>query len=213
MTDQFDANIATLQEKLEELQTHPSIVHCWISALRQQDPEAELAPFADETTMAAAEAQDNIGLENFLEGKIARQWGAIQHDHLLDQQSRRISRTWRAAAVTALLEFLHRMWTRRCDVVHERDEQGLLLARGQSLRESLRLAVEMDPQDLLEADRHLLTNYNIEDLLALSPLEKETWLHAIEHAKNLAAGLIHPEDELSDEENDEYEDADDPGIT
>ena len=186
MTDNFHAGLDRLETKLHDLQTHQGIIDCWMATLLRRERTESFEEHASTDTLAAARAQDDIGLENLLEGRMAKAWGELQHDHLLSDDSRRISRTWRAAAITAPLEFAHSMWTHRCGISHERDEQGLPLAKGISLKEALTTAHETTEfNQLLPEDHHLLENCTLGELLAATPVEKETWLHAMDHATSL----------------------------
>jgi hypothetical protein len=54
--------------------------------------------------------QDEIGWQNFVEGKITQSWGMLQLLHYQEQQPKRTMDMWTAGLVTQLLELTHGMW-------------------------------------------------------------------------------------------------------
>jgi hypothetical protein len=86
---------------------------------------------------------------------------------------------WAADPSYRLLQFSHGLWMARNHYLHEKDEQGLLLKEGQSLRDAITARFDRGPQALLPSDHHLLEDRPLSLLLSSQPADKYTWLHAI----------------------------------
>ena len=73
----------------------------------------------------AASEQDEIGWQNFAEGKISKSWGDLQLDYYHELHSKWSVDIWTSGLVSHLLELTHGMWIHRNGVDHVVDEQGL----------------------------------------------------------------------------------------
>ena len=89
---------------------------------------------ADAACQLAALAQDEIGWQNFVEGKIAKEWGSIQEQFYYSQHSKRMVDKWSAGLVMAMLELMHDMWIHQNSILHAVDDQGLPLAQSIALQ-------------------------------------------------------------------------------
>jgi hypothetical protein len=81
--------------------------------------------------------QDEIGWQNFVEGKITRSWGMLQIQHYQEQHSKRTVDKWTSGLVTQLLELTHGMWLHRNGVLHAVDAQGLPLQQAAELEAAI----------------------------------------------------------------------------
>ena len=97
--------------------------------------------------------------------------------------------------IQELLGITHAQWTARCQILHQRDSQGLPINDGASLTAAIDAMLQTSPLDLLAGDRSLLSRRSPEQLHKLSPTNKVTWLHSMRLAKEVAA------EELASEAN------------
>jgi hypothetical protein len=108
---------------LVEVDTHPSIVTCDLTALHLQSTDTWFLDMTDNFSAPAAAAQDVIGWQNFMEGKIAKEWGQLQDCHYVHLQSRCTVDHWTSRLILQLLELMHGMWTHRNKTLHVVDDQ------------------------------------------------------------------------------------------
>ena len=87
-------------------------------------------------TEAAAE-QDRIGWDWTLQGKLSLLWQQLQHQWLLEVGSRKSAQRWVADLSSHLLAFTHSLWTTQNGIIHERDEDGLLMEEGHQLHQAI----------------------------------------------------------------------------
>jgi hypothetical protein len=90
----------------------------------EQKPMTSFISHADHSCHTAALEEDEIGWQNFVEGKISKLWGQLQLDHYQIIHSKLSMDCWTAGLVSHLLE-VHGMWTHRNVIDHAVDEQGL----------------------------------------------------------------------------------------
>jgi hypothetical protein len=80
--------------------------------------------------------------------------------------------------VYKLLQVSHTLWITRNGILHERDQQGLLLAKGQTLREAITARYGRSKAALLPEDYHLLDR-PLFRILEMSASDEYTWLGAL----------------------------------
>jgi hypothetical protein len=80
---------------------------------------------SDQICHAAALEQDEIGWQNFAEGKISKIWGHLQLAYYQELHSTQLVDRWTSGLVSHLLELTHQMWIHQNGVNHAVDEQGL----------------------------------------------------------------------------------------
>jgi hypothetical protein len=71
-----------------EVDTHPSIHHCISESLMECTPLTSFSSHSDQGCHLAALEQDEIGWQNFVEGKISKYWGYLQLIHYQDSHSK-----------------------------------------------------------------------------------------------------------------------------
>jgi hypothetical protein len=183
----------SFSQLLTALETHPEIQACFERVLR--NPTLPFDQGTPSVIKLAATAQGRIGWHSTTEGRIASHWRTIQDSYYKSQGSRRTVDNWASGVVQGLLEFTQGLWKKRCELVHERDQQGLLLAQGRTLTDLLTTMLLTLPTDLLLGDRHLLTYRSKEQIHKLQPADKEIWLfsmrQALEEAKDERASENH----------------------
>jgi hypothetical protein len=105
---------------------------------------------------SAAEEQDEIRWQNFIEGKISQSWGNLQLIHYQEQHSKRMVDKWTSGLVTQVLELIHRMWKHCNGVLHAVDEQGLPLQQAAELEAQIHKEFQAGTHGMARKDYHLL---------------------------------------------------------
>jgi hypothetical protein len=95
---------------LIEVDTHPSICYCISESLMQCLPSTSFVSHSDLVCHSAALEQDEIGWQNFVEGKISNHWGYLQLLYYHDLHSKQSVGRWTLGLVSHLLELTHGMW-------------------------------------------------------------------------------------------------------
>jgi hypothetical protein len=130
------------------LDTEPSIAAFFHSTLKDWvfPPADEWSP--EDIALARTE-QLAIERDNILFGQISTKWMKLQQAHLSLKCSRKSPERWAADMVYKLLQISHTLWMTRNGILHEKDQQGLLLADGQTLREAITARYERGKAALL----------------------------------------------------------------
>jgi hypothetical protein len=100
--------------------------------------------------------QDEIGWQNFVEGKITQSWGMLQIQHYQEQHSKRTMDKWTSGLVTQLLELTHGMWLHRNGVLHAVDAQGLPLQQAAELEAAIHDKFRKNTEGLARKDHHFI---------------------------------------------------------
>ena len=189
MTEAYESRILEFITWMDDADTDPDIAAYFTSTLLHKGfPTNDLVP---PEIQQAAQEQSDIGWDNVLFGRLSTTWMELQASHYKAKESRRSPERWAADMTYRLLQVSHGMWTTRNKFLHERDEQGLLLEEGQSLKEAMTSLYLRGYSKLLPADFHLLSSRSLPALLALPPADKYTWLGAIKLAHKLALDSRH----------------------
>jgi hypothetical protein len=176
MQEAYAAQLEKFTAWMLETDTDPNIASYFTQALQEKTlPTTTLPPQLE----LAIQAQQQIGWNNLLFGRVATKWMGLQEEHYRTTGSRRAAERWAADMTYRLLQFSHGLWMARNRLLHERDEQGLLLKEGQTLHDAMLERFHRGRQALLPADYHLIEHRSLALLLALPPPEKHTWLAAI----------------------------------
>jgi hypothetical protein len=141
---------------LLEVDTHPAIKKCIMESLSSRSTTTLFSPHATQVCLAAAMEQDEIGWQNFVEGKISKSWGNLQWQHYQEQLSVRLGDKWSAGLVTQLLKLTHGMWIHRNNILHAVDAQGLALQQAAELEASIHLEFFKGTEGLARRDHHFI---------------------------------------------------------
>ena len=189
MVANYVKSLDQLEAWLLKSDTLPDIAEFFMFSLRNRtfppNPNA-MPPLATNSVDRAIWEQTQIGWDNLLRGRISTRWRFIQAQHYQSEQSRRSPDRWAADIIYRLLQISHSLWTTRNNIVHERDQQGLLLQEGISLNDSITEEYSSGWESLLPEDQHLIKERTLDRILRMPPPDKYTWLGAIRLAKNLA---------------------------
>lgn len=174
--------VANLGIWLLEMDTHPSIKTCIMESLSLRATTTLFSPNADHICMTAALEQDEIGWQNFVEGKISKSWGVLQWNHYQEQLSVRSGDKWSAGLVTQLLELTHGMWKHRNSILHAVDAQGLPLQQAAELEAAIHSEFRKGTEGLARKDQHFIRRGR-DDVFSMSVIDKRGWLRGIQLAR------------------------------
>jgi hypothetical protein len=138
---------------------------------------------SDPSCQISAAEQDEIGWQNFVEGKISRSWGILQLQHYQDQHSKRTVNKWTSGLVTQLLELTHSMWIHRNRVLHAVDEQGLPLQQAAELEAAIHEEFRQGIAGLARKDHHFIRRGR-DDVMSMTVVDKRGWLRGIQLARD-----------------------------
>ena len=135
-----------------------------------------------------AAEQDRLGFRGFIEGRLSQQFERRQRRHYLRIDSRRSSTKWAANLVDQIFRFTHRQWTYRNNFIHYRARDGAeTIAEYEAGMKRIEIEFEhTDPEELLEEDQHLLTDFNPETLAGASSEDRILWEEEMRAAKSAA---------------------------
>ena len=179
---EWRCRVANLGIWLLEVDTHPAIKKCIMESLSSRSTTTLFSPHATQVCLAAAMEQDEIGWQNFVEGKISKSWGNLQWQHYQEQLLVRSGDKWSAGLVTQLLELTHGMWIHRNNILHAVDAQGLPLRQAAELEASIHLEFCKGTEGLARRDHHFIRRGR-DDVLSLSASDKQGWLRGIQLAR------------------------------
>jgi hypothetical protein len=174
--------VANLGIWLLEMDTHPSIKTCIMESLSLRATTTLFSPNADHICMTAALEQDEIGWQNFVEGKISKSWGVLQWNHYQEQLSVRSGDKWSTGLVTQLLELTHGMWKHRNSILHAVDAQGLPLQQAAELEAAIHSEFRKGTEGLARKDQHFIRRGR-DDVFSMSVIDKRGWLRGIQLAR------------------------------
>jgi hypothetical protein len=143
--------------------------------------ETKFTNSADPFCFSAAMEQDEIGWQNFMEGKITRSWGMLQIQLYQEQHSKRTMDKWTSGLVTQLLELTHGMWLHCNGVLHAVDEQGLPLQQAAELEAAIHDEFRKNTEGLARKDHHFIRQGR-DDVMSMSVVDKRGWLRGIQLA-------------------------------
>ena len=137
-----------------------------------------------------AETQDHLGWQNFVKGRFALYYVALQREYLLQQKTWQTADVWAERFIEALLRITHKQWLHQNALVHYTGNR-----RTTSEKEALARRVEellwTGPGKLLEEDRPLLD----EDCTRTGEANATTqayWIADVEVAKKTAEYVRDP---------------------
>jgi hypothetical protein len=149
--NQWNVSMDKFEETMGNIGTDPRLQEAMVGGLNRW--HQCLPPRQSE--LEAAAAQDEIGWQSFLEGRIALEWSRTQQQHFESTNSRRSTKAWAAAVVQAALDVAWAQWTHRNEVdLATNDNWSLQKAR-------LEARVELDK------GRNRLTNEGLRHWLSM----------------------------------------------
>ena len=131
---------------------------------------------------------DRLGWRNFTEGRIPCQFERIQCKHYHRIKSRKSSRKWAAELVDQIFKLTHLQWTYRNNFLkHRANDSAETVEEYESRMRRIEEFLEhTDPEDLLEEDRFLVEEYNLEELAAATSTKRIVCEESVDLAKAAA---------------------------
>ena len=133
-------------------------------------------------SLVLSTAQDEIGWDNFLEGKLTTEIRSIQAKHLGIPASNKTVTKWMTGLISFLLKIIHSQWIYRNEVVHKRTADGLKRIEGANIRIAIRSQLKLGPSTLDDEDKFLV-NHTFQEINQWHGEEKKIWLCAIKAAR------------------------------
>ena len=163
--------LAKLRKRLEELNTRLDLQELLLEGIKAQlEGRADNTIHVPSSVQDLHEAQQAIGWEQILKGRMSEQWSQEQQHHLGRYDKKKNGLTWATDVIQLILESWLQLWELRNGDRHGRDVQTKAQAkRAQAIRE-LELAYEYKD--------HILVRHN---WILSVPLEQKKNLktHAI----------------------------------
>ena len=144
-----------------------------------------------------AESQDLIGWDNFMEGKISKEFRKVVRIHLIWARGIFSAEDWSKQLVDRIIKMTHGQWLYRNAVVHEQMSDGLTRIEQEDILARIEEQFDQGADKLREDDEYLL-EVDFETLWSKSGRTKKYWLRAIESARKREES----DDESSEEEED-----------
>ncbi len=135
-----------------------------------------------------AEHHDTLGWDNFLEGRISKQFFQLQGTYMKDTGSKQNIRTWAVSFITRVLHITHQQWLYRNMRLHIRLVEGKTEAEHELIRKQVEDMILTTDSDLLPHHRHLL-HCDFLKLGAGTTTDRQYWL-ADMHSARQAAGCL-----------------------
>ena len=90
----WSIQVDTLKDWMEEVDTHPNIIEWFIAMLMTRDSSDSFAANSSNFCQDVALAQDKIGWQNLVEGKLSMLWRDLQDEHYSSIGSRQLQPVW-----------------------------------------------------------------------------------------------------------------------
>jgi hypothetical protein len=125
---------------------------------------------------------DQIGYNNFLEGRICKLFQSMRQLDISNRGLRKHVGHWCNGIVLHLLQIMHhRQWTYQCQTVHYKGTDGLTEEQQCKIMRECEDLLWTDPSILLPKDRHLLS-IDFEELSNSPAIMRQLWISEMEAA-------------------------------
>jgi hypothetical protein len=175
---------ATLKAWMEQNHTPTDITllyHKYISN-RGERTMTSLLPHSS-PLLPIAEAQDDIGFDNLLVGRLPNKLITHLNPPLAAHQRRGISGDiWAKKFATELILFTHRQWNHRNEIINYKPSEGKTVAEHELIDTQVSSLLSLDPDELLPHHRHLLLGENFTELGSSKSSTKQLWIAEIQAA-------------------------------
>ena len=180
VTTQWELSLSKLEWQLDKLGTPTSITKVILQHLQKwRNPNTTMDPIPD-ALKEAVQAQQRIGWENILYGRLSYQW---QQAYAILSAADSITKTrrWTQAIILKLTNIAWDFWEHRNAIKHSTDHPDQLRIR-QELRRDIITEFRKGTQELLAEDRHRL--HHLERVLALPLEQQQQWKQSMEAARH-----------------------------
>ena len=129
--------------------------------------------------ISAAKQQDLIGIETFLQGYLAKDWGRAMEKYYFDNGNKRIGVSWSASLSNKIILFARDMWKLRNERKYAKDAFGRLLSDESKLYKRVAYQFDQGPRNLPSKDHHMIPQ-TMDILLKKSRPALLAWVHHLE---------------------------------
>ena len=137
------------------------------------------------TLALIATAQDEIGWDNFVSGRISRHMRRYMQTHYESMPTQRLAASWSKELVHQLLQMVHEQWMVRNNYVHDVTELGEKREAVEELRDSLEAEFYDGTTDLAEEFHHLFEE-SFEKLWSRPVSARRQWLVEVTAAREIS---------------------------
>ena len=142
----------------------------------------------------AVEYHNQLGWDNFLEGRSSALWVELRARNTHDRRLERNADYWAHGLMRRLLEMVHQQWLYRNAMVHMSLQDGLPRDKHEQILTCIKDCLGIDPGDLLEEDR-VLPQVDFKRLATSFAAEKLKWIAGMDSAmgavEHIAGGCCH----------------------
>lgn len=129
--------------------------------------------------ISAAKQQDLIGIETFLQGYLAKDWGRAMEEYYFDTENKRTGVSWSASLSNKIILFARDMWKLRNERKYAKDAFGRLLSDESKLYKRVAYQFDQAPRNLPSKDHHMIPQ-TMDILLKKSRPALLAWVHHLE---------------------------------
>merc|ERR1712051_314170 len=126
-----------------------------------------------------AKAQEILGWDCMLEGRIPKLFVLHQRSHLAHVKTRMTAKRWAKTLITKLLQITHKQWLLRNAKIRIKRKGDMNEEDHDKLREKIDKLIWTDPEDLLPGDEHLLSE-DSDSLGRASAIDQILWVAEME---------------------------------
>ena len=133
--------------------------------------------------------QDNVGWDNFVEGRVVTSLFGLMHKRLTAIGSRLTILSWSHTFIRLLIAIPHKQWCFRNTRLHLPSLEGKTCAQHKKIIDRVKHSMTIDPDALLPQHRSLL-EVDYRQLGSGSTTDRQIWLADIDSAISAAAVLL-----------------------
>jgi hypothetical protein len=146
-------------------------------------PLTSFVSHSNQVCHSTALEQDEIGWQNFVEGKISKHCGYLQLLYYHDLHSKQSVDRWTSGLVSHLLELTHGMWVHQNVINHAVDKQGLPINLTVDIEGSIHEEFCKGTDGLTTRNFHFI-RCGWDNVMSLSTVDKQGWLRGIQLAQD-----------------------------
>ena len=196
-----DLALAKFHSRLRILKTNRNIrwtiysqVRAWMT---NTIPTQRVIP---QELRAAVRAQHSLGWNQFMKGRIVKDWAPIQEADFTRRRLRNSGKTWSAGLTSAIWELAWQMWDHRNEILHNTDVSDQLLDMD-GIDFSILEEWHAGYDDLEVPDRLHFRGLTLDGLLAKNSRYRREWLMHVQTARAAVRELNEPGDHEPDNDS------------
>ena len=184
----YDSSVSGVAEWMRANETDPFVSRLVVDylkgkrSMRMSDLIMSLTP---PKYKLLAETQDRLGWQNFIKGRFALYYIALQREHLSTRETWCTANAWASGLIEVFLLITHKQWLHRDALVHYLGVDGRTSPEKVAIAKRMEELMWTDPEELLEEDRPFLE----EDYKRLGAADVSTqayWIADVEAEKKTA---------------------------